>query len=983
MSDHNSYLAYKRDTKYLLYWAIHTSNAIIKSLPAPENGEAPDINVTGQITVSELIAKVELISKHMKDVPSIILRLFQSAIAARTKTHAAFQALASFNPDIEQVNVTHKYFIDALTKAFQLLGGEEWMSRADAEAETDISDESIQDLLFNNKFSALSVGDEGGAVSDAEDSAPEATTTAPRRKAQKKSGKGKKKGKKGKKAVPKPQETADLESVPIESFRIIESTEGIMTDYLMAVYALASLWASLRTYLQGVWRDVAYSDLNSAVAGTLSNIAVSMVKKTETAIFIDFPDHESYETVTKTITRGDPDKVQGNFEIRLYAIGQDPGDTRKMHGAKVDVREQLMMHTYQDLVDFAVDYQQTRSGAPTKRMLAEIKGWDPLLNLRTATFEQRIKWRRAYTINWLYDLVNVFSCVVIQRIAKGERHVLENVDWSPRGPWDEHRRLYGLSELAGFITSLAMQKPGTDIRKRIYPRHVFELQCIVDAFAVSRGWSITVTKGHVLRAPAAGFRPRRDVDLFLDRENKQDPPKGFLKSVDILRQMFQRSETRNGGVGSHESTYQLLEHFQHDFIHWLGESKYKYFLTGIPPSRFAGTDSNGMWEYSPYLCGAGLAEGLEFSYLLGMHVWDMLPEPVLLVHLHNMLAKKGYFEAPRGISIYLTMQGMFQDSFFPGGKVPDGDFYDVMLKHVDKMTAGRQSSLRSRRQASRSSSTWHELFSVKHNVFARENSLLTEFRAAGWDVARIVQGELDPMSALGMLLLSRTKVTVNTATGKPEAEDTPIVRRAKAAGMPDEALLYVAEEGPALKASFNRSPHVSDETWESLNPGGYSPMPKADWDKWVRTTHEDLGDMDTIDLLGIFKEDITSDVCGANPRSGLNYLWLSSYCMIVFNMIEDELKARRNRTYVRVYEEEAGVWGSAKRAGLALTALQGGDEECLKVMAKAMLEQRISVKDFAFWGLDSERFKKGKGANGGEDWGWVDEEWEKAQCSVM
>lgn len=69
---------------------------------------------------------------------------------------------------------------------------------------------------------------------------------------------------------------------------------------------------------------------------------------------------------------------------------------------------------------------------------------------------------------------------------KGEMHVYEDVDWSKTGPWHHHRRLFGLNEFAGIITTLAMQKPGTDIRDKILPHHVFQLQCIVDSRTSSR-----------------------------------------------------------------------------------------------------------------------------------------------------------------------------------------------------------------------------------------------------------------------------------------------------------------------------------------------------------------------------------------------------------------------------------------------------------------------------------------------------------------
>ena len=36
-------------------------------------------------------------------------------------------------------------------------------------------------------------------------------------------------------------------------------------------------WVELRHYLQEVWHNVAYNGLNSAVTGTISNIAVGMI----------------------------------------------------------------------------------------------------------------------------------------------------------------------------------------------------------------------------------------------------------------------------------------------------------------------------------------------------------------------------------------------------------------------------------------------------------------------------------------------------------------------------------------------------------------------------------------------------------------------------------------------------------------------------------------------------------------------------------
>ncbi|MBE3047101.1 hypothetical protein IMZ48_32180, partial [Candidatus Bathyarchaeota archaeon] len=466
MLDYNAYVAYKRDTKYLLFWTINTSNSIIESLPVTDDGA--ELNLTGRTTVSGFLAMAELIAKHIQNIPSLVLRLFKSAIAARSRAYTEFQRLAVHRPDIEQLNAAHKHFIDALTTAFQVLGGDEWEGKAGAKGPMeDVSEESIRELLFQNRFSALGLGD-GDAASDSESSASETPKcTAPRRRAQKKAGhgKGRKKGKRGKKAAPKVQEKeAGLKGIPFESCRIIESEVSNSIDYFMAISALALCWVTLRQHIQGVWHDVAYDGLNSAVAGAISNIAVSMVKQTEVAIFVDFPDLDSYEIVTHSLMGGDPNKVEGKFSFTTYH-GPDRSEIRE---SNIDLQEQLMWNTYRDLADFITDFQKTR-GKPTKRMLAELRAWDPDLDLQAATPETRLRWRRAYTINWLYDLVNVFSSIVVEQNAtKGEHHVLENVDWSSRGPWGQDRRLFGLNDFAAFVTTLAMQKPGTDVRMRIF-----------------------------------------------------------------------------------------------------------------------------------------------------------------------------------------------------------------------------------------------------------------------------------------------------------------------------------------------------------------------------------------------------------------------------------------------------------------------------------------------------------------------------------
>lgn len=941
---------------------VGASNAIIKSLPKPEDEPHHALNLTGQVAVAGLVPMSELIAKHIKSIPSTIYSLFQSVLKLRSAHYAQFRQLASLNPDaeVEKSNASHKHFIDTLTRAFEVLGGDSWLSqqKSGGKQVDESADEDITEVILNNKFSALGLGDnelkdEEKASSD-EDSGPD--TSAPQQNRQKRAarkGKGKK-GKQGKKSKTKRKpvsasaKSSTIEEVPLESYRIIEDETGIMTDYLMAVYTLASEWCRLRASLQETWRQVAYEGLNSAVAATVSEIAVAMIKRSESAMFVEFPGHDSYETVMQTITRGDPDKIQGNFKISLLALSPD-SQTTKVQETDLDVKEHVMINTYQNLVDFILDFQKNRSGKPTKAMMAETNNWDPNFNLQGASHEEMLKWRRKYTINWLYDLVNVFSSIVVQRnTMKGENHAYENVDWSPQGPWHMHRRLFGLNEFAGAVTSLAMQKQGTGIRKRIQPHIVFQLQCIIDALMVSRGWSLNPLKGHVTSKPAEDFRPRRDVDLFLDRNNERIAH-GFLQGVDVLKQILQQTETRLGEVERFSAIAGVLNNAKEDFVDWLGESKYMHGLTTIPPTRFANSNKNGLWEFSPYLCGAGLMEGLELAYRFGMVLWDQMHEPMLIMHLHNMLVQKGYLKRPVGL--YASLDILFPGVFF-GGPVPESNFEQALISVVGKSQT-RQA--KSRRQATRNASVGtadiHGILDLDAHQLFRQKSNLILYREADWDPDRIPESDIDITSVLAAIRVLQTKYTVDPKTGNRVLENTDLVKRSRMQGQTDEEILRVAGLFGGLLGQQNNT--LDPEVMADLAKGyTYDNMAervqKAQKTRNPHSNRRHDAELSSNRLLDILKVDIDVDVCGPLPRSSLNYIWVTNQILMLFMGIEDELKKRKNPTYELVYGPHSD-FPYGKRLGLALQVLAGRDDECLEVMAMKFEELRGGVMSHIYW----------------------------------
>ncbi|KAI0834485.1 hypothetical protein F5Y06DRAFT_278761 [Hypoxylon sp. FL0890] len=964
MATHNAYLAYKRDIQHLLYWIIHASNSIVTSGVTLEDDEASvTLNTTGKITLPVLVFMSKLIARHISPIPTLIYYLFHRVLGARCFSCSVSQQGFFNNPDseIEKSYVCHHQFIDALAEAFQALGGDKWAAKQEISMEDPEHEGTLEDVIFSQKFSTLKInvpeddeGDEDGNDEESDQEIPAATSVQKR---QPRPGRGKK-GKKGKKAK-KQQKPTNLDEVPLESYGIIEADIGTITNYLMAVRALWKEWCELRSFVQNTWHEVAYDGLNTAVAGQLSSLAIAMIKRSESTIFAEFPGQDSYEAVVQAATGDNLDRVQRNFTLNLFAIGLDP---TKYEGRDIIIKEQLLIHAYQDLVDFVADFQATRSGQPTPSMMAEIHDWDPNFDLQGSSKEQRLKWRRSYTINWLYDLVNLFSHVVVQRdTRKGGKLAYEKVDWSIHGKWHEYRRLFGLNEFAGVVTTLAMQEPGTNFKHRILPHHVFQLQCIVDSMTISRGWSMSGLRGHILETPAREFRPRRDIDEFLHGTGEKGESKGFLLGARQLKKSFDRNGELHGDPGRHKANSELLGSLHDDFAHWLGTSKYKCGLETIPPSRFSNTDSNGLWEYSPFLCGVGLMDALELAYLAGIYILDRVPEVMMLVHLHNLLYVKQYISEPA--NMYMTLQAIYPTAFFAGGKVPsfDSRACDFREAFIARTRGGGSRRVGSDRhsiaKAIRKGPDVHAILNPQANRFFKTRPHVLAYRQVDWNFKRIPDAKTKPMDfLLATLHATKKKQTVEPlAKGKEEHADTRDCCGAKPTSSKDGGLDEISS---VVSGSCSEIDLPGPECERAPDSKGRAIGSKSDIDGETEAAAHpneagDGIDFSGRDLLRVLKHDILSEVCGTQFHLSFSPIWVLAFCNVLFEKIEVQLSRQNNPLFMRAYEAEDTA-SSDKRIALTALALYEQDDKCLKVMANVLQNSNKSFLEFVYW--DKMRF---------------------------
>ncbi|KAI1409507.1 hypothetical protein F5Y13DRAFT_203428 [Hypoxylon sp. FL1857] len=859
MATYNAYLAYKRDIQHLVYWIIHASNSIVNSVALEETEPSVAVNTTGKITLPVLVFMSKLIAKHIKPIPPLIYHLFHRILGARCFSCSISQQGVIYNvnnpPDPEMEN----------NYALTALGGDTWA----AEQRTswkDLDHEGVlEGIIFSQKFSNLKINGPEDDEGD-EDGNDDERQTRPGR------------GKKGKKT--------NLDEVPLESYQIVEADSATTANYLMAIHALWKEWCELRSFLQNTWP-----------AGQVSNMAIAMIKRSESAIFAGFPGLDSYEAVMQAAVGDNIDKVQRKFTLNLFAIGLDP---TRHEGQDIIIKEQLMMYAYHDLVDFVTDFQKTRSGVPTPSMMEEI----------STSKEQRLKWRRSYTINWLYDLR----------------------DWSSHGKWYEHRRLFGLNEFAGVVTTLAMQEPGTNFKYKILPHHVFQLQCIVDSMTISRGWWTSGLRGHVVGSPAPDFHPRRDLDQFLDGAGENG--KGFLLGAIELKKTFDRDAKLHDDPNRHKADCELLSSLQDDFAHWLGTSKYKYGLQTIAPSRFSNTDSNGLWEYSPFLCG------------VGMSIWDRAPELMML-----------YINQP--INTYAALQAIDPTAFFGDGKVPGFDsraydFREAFLARTQKYGLRRAVFSRSSIVRAIRKGDVHTILDPDMNRFFRNKPHVIEYRRADWDLKRILDedGKLDALAKLKMELVKQPTEAPPTNKGK---ERERYVDKCDHCGLGssckhDGDFAEMSSVFPGSRSEFDLS---EPEDGKALDSKGRTTGSTSDIDgKTGATTHSnEAGDginFSGRSLLQVLKHDIVSEVCGNQFHLSFNPISILAFCNDLFERVEVQLEKKKDPLYLKAYGAK-GVASTDKRSALTALALYEQDDECLKVMAEAFQNPRPSFLEFIYW----------------------------------
>ncbi|KAJ5512756.1 hypothetical protein N7463_002308 [Penicillium fimorum] len=75
--------------------------------------------------------------------------------------------------------------------------------------------------------------------------------------------------------------------------------------------------------------------MDTAVASSLCEVTIGMIKDTQSQISVEFPGHDSFATIMQPMTCGDPEKAKSIFGLSVSRL--KPGGTLDQTSTRSDV----------------------------------------------------------------------------------------------------------------------------------------------------------------------------------------------------------------------------------------------------------------------------------------------------------------------------------------------------------------------------------------------------------------------------------------------------------------------------------------------------------------------------------------------------------------------------------------------------------------------------------------------------------------------
>ena len=361
------------------------------------------------------------------------------------------------------------------------------------------------------------------------------------------------------------------------------------------------------------------------------------------------------------------------------------------------------------------------------------------------TLQNIRKWKAEYTISWLYDLVNTYAIEDLVN-EQSQMQNLKNLDWNIENPGNcgrPKRTLWGPLDFARDVTVLAMQKPGAPVESELKPHHILQLQIAVDSMFCAKRW---VTQD----VPPLECFGSTSSTLVWDFANDIVEVRRFRKQWEeaskLLLDEFQKDRERKGDPTewSYQTTSLGVILNEVSFLSMTPLN----FLPEAPPSLFSKSSKNGLWLYSPYLCGTGMVEMLNVSYDWGTTCWDRSGYMQAFFHLYNMLLQNGHMRG--SIDIIECVIETFNDDVFCGRQRRTKKFFDSFKLGFDVRAQylGKFTKLRRRKAGAHiEGSIFRDKGKPNHHSLYTKQGKLFALSQANWLFSRLDQSKFPALAA--------------------------------------------------------------------------------------------------------------------------------------------------------------------------------------------------------------------------------------------
>lgn len=672
----------------LVYWITHTANRIIY-LKGAWRDEAGDClpsfptTITGflescSITLENLLSAAELIAAEGEPIPDFTMLALKKVMEMRERMHLVQiefmkKNMASSGKRVKActrlARRPHWHVMAYLKQIWFTWDGDAWAAARDKEygPESELTRLKADDKLLSSTdlVAAVQFGVEQDELSDDKTNQDEGAGEQPDKEPNVLSGPKKiNLTKDGIKFANKRQEIVwkvdihklhQLSQECVEDFSLqIQPEIGCQALYHMTLVCLLQQASEARAALVDSWDLVIQGKLPLITAALISRVAISIVGYHEAVMnkFIGLG-ASIYAMMTRLLRFGETGPLAAKFV--------------STSGQTFPSEQILLGQTYYTLFEFITDYRVHRTGQPSQALLDSlVDPWDPNLDPRKMTDDERHVWLRTYTIRWLYDVTNYYITGINDHLEGGGTPPPTHVGILRciiDGPATDKRRLLGLNEFVFQLIDIIFDKE-REPTERILFREVFQLQSILDAFLVTRGWYFRPTTGYEFKSPME-YDPVKDIEKFFGWSHQN----GFGPSfADARRTFFHEStflpeDERRLAQESLALCQQIVPTFN-----IVGNSGWLLKETFIG-STF--DDPNGVWQYSPLLCGTAMLEALTLGCKVGQVILDRHTEAVAYAHLQNMLREKNLLKCET--PLFEVLRALFETDFFPFG-IPTSQF---------------------------------------------------------------------------------------------------------------------------------------------------------------------------------------------------------------------------------------------------------------------------------------------------------------------